>query len=77
MSHQTKSFFIQFRVSPDDFKTFERVAKILYEKKVLKNNTVANLVKSCAYSQINQYFVFEAKDRAFEEVERRHGRIED
>ena len=70
LSHQTKSFFIQFRVSPDDFKTFERVAKILYAK-VLKNNTVANLVKSCAYSQINQYLVFEAKDRAFEEAERR------
>ena len=41
---------------------------MLYKQKILKTKSVASLIKSCAYTQVNQWLMMEAKSRVALEV---------
>ncbi len=71
MSSRVKSQFVQFRLSPQEYETFQRVANMLHEQKILKNNSVASLVRTCAFTQVNQWLMIEAKQKAIEEYDRK------
>lgn len=64
---QEKSYTVQFRITADQAKTMARLAKMLYEKGAIKTNSINALARACAFTQVNLYLQFEAKENAFQQ----------
>lgn len=56
-----------YRLTEDEYNTFSRIADMLHKNGSLKVNTVNALAKAAAFTQINIFLGFEAKEHAFKE----------
>jgi hypothetical protein len=67
---EIKSNFVQFRVSDSELQEMTRIASLLYEKKIIKKNSISMLAKACTFTQINQFIAIENKQRMIQEYDR-------
>jgi hypothetical protein len=66
---QIKSNFVQFRVSEAELQEMTRIASLLYEKKIIKKNSISALAKACTFTQLNQFIAIENKQRMIQEYD--------
>lgn len=64
---EEKPFTVQFRITGEQARLMSRLAKMLHEKGAIKTNSINALVKACAFTQVNLYLQFEAKEQAFQQ----------
>lgn len=67
MSEEDKPFNVQFRITAEEAKTMNRLAKMLHERGAIKTDSIHSLAKACTFTQVNLYLQFEAKENAFHE----------
>ncbi|MGA8084922.1 MAG: hypothetical protein WB988_23970, partial [Candidatus Nitrosopolaris sp.] len=54
--------FVSYRVPPNDFAEFQRIAILVHKQGFLKAPTVTALAKACLYTQCNLYLEGERKN---------------
>jgi hypothetical protein len=67
---EAKTNFVQFRVSEQDYEEMSRIASLVFQKKLIKTNSVSSLAKACTFTQLNQFRAIENQQRMIEEYDR-------
>ncbi len=64
-----KTMRIAYRVTPVEYQTMTRIADLLFKNGSIKINSPSALAKAAAFTQINIFLGFEAKEKAYKEYE--------
>jgi hypothetical protein len=64
-----KTMRIAYRVTPVEYETMTRIADLLFKNGSIEINSPSALAKAAAFTQINIFLHFEAKEKAYKEYE--------
>jgi len=64
-----KTMRIAYRVTPVEYQTMTRIADLLFKNGSIKINSPSALAKAAAFTQINIFLQYEAKENAYKEYE--------
>ena len=64
-----KTMRIDYRVTPTEYETMTRIADLLFKNGSMKINSPSALAKAAAFTQINIFLQYEAKENAYKEHE--------
>jgi hypothetical protein len=66
---QKKTMRIAYRVTPVEYQAMTRIADLLFKNGSIKINSPSALAKATAFTLINIFLQFEAKEKAYKECE--------
>lgn len=64
-----KTMRISYRVTPVQYQTMNRIADILFKNGSIKINSPSALARAAAFTLINIFLLFEAKEKVYKEHE--------
>ena len=68
---ERRSDTISFRVTPSEYKQFERIAGILKQEGKIRNDTVGSLARALCFVKINEFIQIEMLQKLAEENEKK------
>lgn len=66
---QKKTMRIAYRVTPVEYQAMTRIADLLFKNGSIKINSPSVLAKATAFTLVNIFLQFEAKEKAYKECE--------
>ena len=55
VEEEQRDRYVQFKVSPAEYDTLARIAKIIFENGKIRANTVTGSAKACLFTKISEY----------------------
>ena len=69
VNRQNRDRRVEYRISQEEYDTMARIVGILYKNGSIKVNSVNAAAKAAAFTQLNLYLQYEAKEKAYKVYE--------